>query len=642
MLGTESISHNKESIRDYALRIARGEHSRQSYIDLILATREIAPDESKDAQLVRAASNAISILNYGSLSNLFPFWFGEVRDWSRIRVPGANLNYAQAIECNFDSSDLSHCTMLHAVLTGSTFHGADMRGVSFGCKGPLLGHKSPLTSIAFSPDGTLLASGSYDTAIRIWDVESGHCTLTIEPNHTMVKSVCFSPDRNLLAAGYYDQALEVWDVRNGQRVTSLTGLATGTTCLSFSPDGKFLAASSLDSFLRVWSMESNECILKIQTGNRRLFSVTFSPDGVLLASGGMNQEIQIWSVESGVCTSTLRGHSDRITTLHFGRSGTLLASGSADSTARLWDLQTGEIKRILEGHRGEVTCVTLSPDESVLASASADSTIRLCNSHTGECVATLHGHAGSVNSVCFSANGEWLASGAHDHAVVLWRVKEVVRGCMADPPRQIDVINCADVHSHAVVPVGGESRQPKRCPVIVTGSKSGEIRLWGLQSGMFLDQLDSDQKYVTSVCWSPDGRFLATSANDCDIRLWDLTESKQPIRRLSGHDHSVTCITFSPDGKMIASASLDRRIGMWDRESGECRYLLEGDSRFLASVCFSPDGTVLASSGSYGTILMGPINWRRESQFRRRTSERSFGLHEPTGVRRWRPTVAST
>ena len=297
----------------------------------------------------------------------------------------------------------------------------------------LEGHWSDVRSVSFSPDGSLLASGSSDDTIRLWDVKTGNLLHTLTGHRGGVLSVSFSPDGSLLASGSWDDTIGLWDVKTGNLLHTLTGHRGGVTSVSFSPDGSLLASGSSDDTIRLWDVKTGN-LLHTLTGHRGgVLSVSFSPDGSLLASGSGDDTIRLWDVKTGKRLRTLTGHVSAVLSVSFSPDGSLLASGSWDDTIGLWDVKTGNLLHTLTGHRGGVLSVSFSPDGSLLASGSWDDTIGLWDVKTGNRLHTLTGHRDNVNSVSFSPDGSLLASGSDDNTIRLWEIPDTRVRITPDP-----------------------------------------------------------------------------------------------------------------------------------------------------------------------------------------------------------------
>jgi sugar lactone lactonase YvrE len=203
------------------------------------------------------------------------------------------------------------------------------------------GHEGYVSSVAFSPDGRLLATGSYDRTARLWEVASGR-EITALRGHkgfvSFVLSVAFSPDGRLLATGSVDRTARLWEVASGREITALHGHEGSVSSVAFSPDGRLLATGSWDTTVRLWEVASGREITALRGHESYVDSVAFSPDGRLLATGSYDNTARLWEVASGREITALRGHESSVLSLAFSPDGRLLATGSGDKTARLWPL----------------------------------------------------------------------------------------------------------------------------------------------------------------------------------------------------------------------------------------------------------------------------------------------------------------
>ncbi|MBW4635599.1 MAG: PD40 domain-containing protein [Iphinoe sp. HA4291-MV1] len=377
------------------------------------------------------------------------------------------------------------------------------------CLTILEGHTKLVQCIAFSPNGRTLASGSADQTIRIWDVNTGKC-LNIFPGHiNSVRSVAFSLDGKTLASSGYDKTVRFWDMDTRNCIQILQGYSNWIHDIALSPDGKTLASSSDDKAIRFWDVNTGQCIQTLEGQASRIWSIAFSPDGQILASGGDDQAICLWDVRLGKPLKTLP-NTDRVRSLTFSSDGQTLASGSVDRRIRLWNVRTGQCFETLEAHNNWVQSVTFSPDGETLASGSDDKTIGLWNVHTGRCIHTLTGHTMRISSVAFSSDSQTLASGSNDKTV----------------------------------------------------------RLWDVRTGQCLKTFYS-QDEVLSVALSPQGQILASASINQTIEIWDVTTA-QRLLTLTGHNNGVLSVVFSPDGQNLYSGSQDGSVKHWDVKTGEC------------------------------------------------------------------------
>lgn len=243
----------------------------------------------------------------------------------------------------------------------------------------LVDASSHVVSIAFSPDGSLLASGGdqADKTVRLWDVHNGQLKTTLSGHTDSVQTVAFSPDGSLLASGSDDNTVRLWDLHSGQLKTTLSGHKDWVSSVTFSLDGLLLASGSADGTVRLWDVHSSQ--LKTSFSGRDtsvVESVAFSPDATLLAAG--NGTISVWVVATGQLKETLAGNTTIGKSIAFSTDGTLLATDSYfDGAVLLWDVRSTQLRATLPGQKSAIGNVAFSADGTLLASANADGTARL-------------------------------------------------------------------------------------------------------------------------------------------------------------------------------------------------------------------------------------------------------------------------
>ncbi|MBD2680571.1 MULTISPECIES: NB-ARC domain-containing protein [Nostoc] len=453
------------------------------------------------------------------------------------------------------------------------------------------GHTGFIWPVAFSPDGHIFASGGDDQKVKLWDTNTGQCLANLEGHSGGIWSIAFSPDSHLLASSSEDHTVKLWDTSSEQCLKTLRGHNNRVTSVAFSTQGTMLASGSDDQTVKLWDTTSGQCLKSMGVDNSGSKSVAFSPDCQTLASGCHNQTVILFDVTTGQCLQTLHGHTDCVNSVAFSCDGQILATSSDDQTVKLWDTSTGRCLNTLHGHNSRVWSVAFSPKGKTLVSGSDDQTVKLWDTSTGQCLKTLQGYCNGIWSVTFSPQGTTIASGSNDQTVKLWDTStgqclKTMRG-----------------HSNRVTSVAFNLQGT----ILASGSEDQTVKLWDVSSGECFKILLGHSNRVTSVAFSPQGSTLASSSEDQTVKLWD-TKTWQCIKTLQGHTHWVWAVAFSRDSKMLFSVSNDQTVKLWDVSTGRCLQTMYGHTDWIWSVALSPDGNKVASGSFDQTVKLWDVS----------------------------------
>jgi RNA polymerase sigma factor (sigma-70 family) len=505
-------------------------------------------------------------------------------------------------------------------------------------------HAFVVSSLAYSPDGKEIASGSHLGTVRFWDPATGKQLRVLNAHDGGVIGLAYSPDGKVLATGSWDRTIRLWDAATGARLRTLTGHTSEASRLVFSPDGKVLASGGKDGTARLWDPASGQALQTISAHKGEVRGLAFSGDGKRLATSGTDKMVYVWDAESGKRLTTCGGHENSVESVAFSPDGKLLATCGRDTTLRLWDSATGKQTRSLK-HDSWLARATFSPDGRLLAvagdwggkvhlwdlAAAADKprwrarhphsiwvdfspdgkklagsgwepTVRVWDVATGkeEGAAPAAGHTGWVYAVAVLPDRKTLVSTSSDGAVIVWDLAKgrELRRMEGHKDR---------VHCLAMAPDG---------KTVATGGRDQMVRLWDVASGKELAKIAAGG-CPHGLAFAPDGRHLASaSGNDLygdwvleipghGAAVWDAATGK-PVVRLEGHEGGVKAVAYSPDGKTIATGGNDKTARLWDAATGKELRRLDGHNGAVEAVAFSPDGRLLATAGQDGV----PRLWR--------------------------------
>ncbi|SHN24403.1 WD40 repeat domain-containing protein [Cryptosporangium aurantiacum] len=531
----------------------------------------------------------------------------------------------------------------------------------------LSGHADAVRAVAWSPDGTSVATASRDGTARIWDASTGTVSRVLAGHDGMVDGIAWSPNGTLIATGGRDTFVRVWDPATGDQITALN-CPDFLRAVAWSPDGRTLAASSRDERVRMWETGSWNLSATLAGHRGDVWGLSWSPDSMRLASASHDRTVIVWDVVAGQPVVILAGHLGFVEAVAFSPDGRWIATGSADESVRIWDAATGAERRSVGGHPDVIWSVAWTPDGTRLVYALGDAsvrvwdTIRLCEvgalrghdqtvwhaavspdgtrvlTGSGDTTAriwalqpagaertTLVGHTGPVTAVAVDTDGI-VITGSDDGSVRHWTpdtpitypFESPVVTVAASPTASVvavalqngttHLLDIAEGSAH-VIADGPEFESLSWSPDgsrLAGGAKDSVIHVLDARDRTSLFSLRGHTDWIGTLAWSPSGRFLASGSDDRTARVWNLEHPDAPIV-LTGHQNYVDGLSWAPDEQRLATCSADWTIRLWELPGGESVRTMTGHERRVRAVAWSPDGRRLASASDDRTVRLWDV-----------------------------------
>lgn len=490
-------------------------------------------------------------------------------------------------------------------------------------------------SIAFSPDGKILVSGSSNTYINLWDVDTGRQISQFKDAGSSVDEVQISPDGQMVLSVNVSKGIDLWDVYTGERKTrvtgnlisfspvndmyiavhgkditiydSLTGQSiesvtlknSGIQRLFFNPNGEIVAMHNMDNtvtLLNLFTKHEHKLLTALDKNEKHVLS--FSPDGLILATASTDGTITLWDVNTGLQKQELTTADSLISSVKFSPEGSNLAAGNKIGEIHIWNIETGDrIKTLISPkteietiqYRNEsrtITDILFNPDGTTLVSVIGKDVIQIWDLESGT---SKKKHKGFYNiqlqSLAISPSHNIVASGGNDYAIRLWNTKT---GNLMHTLFQGNLVSSLAFNKDGTT--------------LTSGCWANRIRFWNPNTGQEYSQIEErDIEGIECIEYSPDFTLLAFGRTHGDIQLWDVSRKKLKSI-LKGHTSRVYSVAFSPDGKILASGEKDKKVKLWDVASGTLKNTLKGHTHYVSSVVFSSDGDTVISGSWDNTI----------------------------------------
>ncbi|XP_075886199.1 apoptotic protease-activating factor 1 isoform X2 [Nelusetta ayraudi] len=509
-------------------------------------------------------------------------------------------------------------------------------------------HDDEVLCCTYSPDDRLLATCSSDRKVKVWNVERAmllrvfeeeheeqvnHCQFTNTAHRLLlatcsndkflnvklwnlnkpssqntmfghfepVNHCCFSPNDTYLSTSSNDGTVKLFQVASANEWKSIDVRSLLTEgdedvpvkCSTWTGDGKHIICGGRNAVL-VFDVETSDMLFEIRTN--RLSTVQYCqacPTSNLLAVAFSNYAVELWDLESNKKMADCSGHLSWVQRVQFSPNGSQLLSCSDDQTIRVRDGTTGSVLFQTEEMSSRIRCTCLCRQPFAVALGQEDGTVQVLEVPTGKVLASLLGHTRTVFYCQFSQNGQTLLTSSEDTTIRVWRWQSgectVLQGHKEQVRRFLLLCDSAPDTK------------------LLSWSFDGSVKLWDVESGEKLQDIEAHQGAILSCHVSPDGRLFSTTSADKSAKMWN-SESWQCLHTLAGHQECVRSCRFSWDSRRLATGDDNGEIRLWSTKDGSLLKICSREGKdgmdslhggWLSDLHFSKDNRLLVSTGGY-------------------------------------------
>ena len=458
-------------------------------------------------------------------------------------------------------------------------------------------HSSSVNSVAFSPSNQLLASGSSDKSIKVFNILKQSLEHEFTGHTNSVQSVMFNRSSHLIVSGSSDNSIIIWNLYSKSIEFQLKGHNSGINVVCFDKDSKYIASAS--NCIKIWSVDEQKELFTLVNDSNFYYSLAFSPNTQYIAGGNSENTLIIWNLLNKQEEMRFTGFESFVFSICFTFDGHYIISGSADSQVKIWNLREKREELPLLSHNGKVYCVQVSPDGRKIFSGSSDGELKILNFQENfEKVEENLKLSVGVIKLKISPSGKFIVLVLNDRTFRVWSLFLKSYVCNSKT-------NWTSTYSVEV-------SQNEKWTCFGTSEKA--IRVFSFLDGNLEFGLEGHEDCVKAVCFSTDEKWLASGSGDRTVRVWDL-EQKSEYFCLLGHLGEVLAVQFSRDNSKVVSGSSDKIVKIWDFNSKTLLFDLFGHVDSVDMLFLTSSSDYLISTSADRTIRLWSLEYKREEFF---------------------------
>jgi WD40 repeat protein len=433
--------------------------------------------------------------------------------------------------------------------------------------GPLLrifsGHQEEVNSLAVTPDGRSVVSGSSDKTVKVWDLKTGIEILTFKGHKSSIRAVVATPDEKQVVSVASGDFIRIWNLKDGKETHAFKDTGRDYNCLAITTNGDQVILGSSDGTIQVWDLSSRHLVQSLKGHSESIKAVAVTPDGRRVISASSEGTLEVWNLSDRRRMFTFKGHDESVNALAlislYSRpistgffAPILLISASKDKTIKVWNLPNRTLINTLKGHEASVNSVAITQDRKFIVSGSSDQTLKVWDLSNGHCLHTFKGYVGNVHALNISPSGKHIICSS-DKYLKVWNLYSRVE--LPDP-----IGHGSAVNTMVVTPNGRQA---------ISASENGIIKVWDLDTRTEVFNIKGHDYRLNALAVTPNSRQLISSSSS-NIRLWDLSTGALIDSFKIFEEDTVQALVVTPDGKQVVAASnsmAGASAAVWDVNS---------------------------------------------------------------------------
>ncbi|KST68055.1 NB-ARC domain-containing protein [Mastigocoleus testarum] len=480
------------------------------------------------------------------------------------------------------------------------------------------GHSDHVKTLAVSADGKYVLSGSSDTSLKLWNLNTGEQICTLDGHNAIIYTVKLIPERMQAISGAADGSIKLWDLEKQECIHTFKENTSSVYTVALIPERMQAISGTADGNIKLWDLEKREYKYTLRAHEASINALAVLPEQMQAISASSDSTLKLWDLENRKCIGTFQGHQGAIQTVAVLQKHKQVISGSAEGILKLWNLENFECLHTFKAHEGSICSVIFLTDQMRVVSSSTDKTLKLWNLKQRNCELILK-DSDWANAVAIIPTSEDLIAASDDYTLKLWS--------LSNQKSKLSVERHNDTVRALAVTADGKQA------IAISASEDKTLKLWNIGSGKCELELTGHHDIVTALALTPDGKQAVSTSLDGKLKVWDLrhktnsrckltihqslpatsiafiTNSEESILIASDnilwlinlndlecnflpevHSDMITDLAVTADGRQAISASKDGTLRLWDLKNGECKRVLETQAKTITAIAMTPDG----------------------------------------------------